>query len=144
MSFTPGTVVLAAETNTSNAERGSHDRLRRLTVPRKQTGYVGTSDYCYFDLAGCYIRCGFASERYHAGAYSKGYNVEKAVVKRGTFKGTPIGALGAADGKLAYVAFKDEAVVAAIDLERQSIQYTKATNSCSSAFTVGLSNNVCH
>ena len=71
-------------------------------------------------------------------------NVEKDVVKRGTFKGTPIGALGAADGKLAYVAFRDEAVVAAIDLERQSIQYIKATNSGSSAFTVGLSNNVCH
>jgi 2-polyprenyl-3-methyl-5-hydroxy-6-metoxy-1,4-benzoquinol methylase len=56
----------------------------------------------------------------------------------------PIGALGAADGKLAYVAFRDEAFVAAIDLERQSIHYIKATDSGSSAFTVGLSNNVCH
>ena len=71
-------------------------------------------------------------------------NVKKAVVKRGRFNGTPIGALGAADGKLAYVAFSDEAVVAAIDLERQSIHYIKATDSGSSAFTVGLSNNVCH
>ena len=71
-------------------------------------------------------------------------NIEKAVVKSGSFKGTPIGALGAADGKIAYVAFKDEAVVAAIDLERQSIHYIEATDTGSAAFTVGLSNNVCH
>ena len=71
-------------------------------------------------------------------------NIEKAIVKSGSFKGTPIGALGAADGKTAYVAFKDEAVVAAIDLERQSIHYIEATDTGSTAFTVGLSNNVCH
>lgn len=71
-------------------------------------------------------------------------NVEKAVVKSGDFTGTPIGALGAADGKIAYVAFKDEAVVAAIDLEKQSMRYIRATNTGSGAFTVGLSNNVCH
>lgn len=71
-------------------------------------------------------------------------NIEKAVVTSGSFKGTPIGALGAADGKIAYVAFKDEAVVAAIDLEKQSIHYIEATDTGSAAFTVGLSNNVCH
>jgi len=71
-------------------------------------------------------------------------NIEKTVVKSGSFKGTPIGALGAADGKIAYVAFKDEAFVAAIDLERQAIHYIEATETGSAAFTVGLSNNVCH
>ena len=71
-------------------------------------------------------------------------NVAKEVIKSGTFHGTPIGALGAADGKIAYVAFAGVAEVAAIDLEKQTLEYIEATNNGSGAFTVGLSNNVCH
>lgn len=71
-------------------------------------------------------------------------NVKKAVVASGTFNGKPIGALGAADGKMAYIAFADVAEVAILDLEEQSVQYVPATRHGSGAFTVGLSNNVCH
>jgi len=71
-------------------------------------------------------------------------NVVKAVIKSGSFEGTPSGALGAADGKTAYVSFADLASVAAIDLENQTLEYIPATNNGSGAFTVGLSNNVCH
>ena len=71
-------------------------------------------------------------------------NVRKEVVARGEFNGTPIGASGAADGKKAYVAFADSAEIAVVDLEGQEVQYVPATKNGSSAFTVGLSNNVCH
>jgi len=71
-------------------------------------------------------------------------NLEKAVVGSGSFRGTPIGALGAADGKTAYVAFDGTAEVAAINLEKQTVEYIPATKNGSGAFTVGLSNNVCH
>ena len=71
-------------------------------------------------------------------------NVSKEVVKSGSFRGTPSGALGAADGRTAYVSFGDLAAVAAIDLENQTVEYIPATNNGSGAFTVGLSNNVCH
>ena len=71
-------------------------------------------------------------------------NVKKSIVASGRFNGTPIDALGSADGKMAYVAFSDAAEVAAVDLEEQTITYVPATNNGSGAFTVGLSNNVCH
>ncbi len=71
-------------------------------------------------------------------------NIEKAVIADGRFNGTPIGTLGAADGKTAYVAFKGVPQVAAINLEKQTIKYISATKNGSGAFTVGLSNNVCH
>jgi hypothetical protein len=71
-------------------------------------------------------------------------NVLKEVIKSGSFKGTPIGALGAADGKTAYIAFQDLAEVAVINLEKQTLDYIVATNNGSGAFTIGLSNNVCH
>ena len=71
-------------------------------------------------------------------------NVSKEVIKSGSFKGTPIGALGAADGKTAYIAFQDLAEVAVINLEKQTLDYIVATNNGSGAFTIGLSNNVCH
>ncbi len=71
-------------------------------------------------------------------------NAKKEIVARGEFRGTPIGALGAADGKTAYVAFADVAEVAVIDLEGQTVRYAAATENGSAAFTVGLSNNVCH
>jgi len=71
-------------------------------------------------------------------------NVTQAVVASGTFKGTPIGALGAADGKLAFIAFADIAEVALVDLEDHTVKFVPATQNGSGAFTVGLSNNVCH
>ncbi len=71
-------------------------------------------------------------------------NVSKEVIKSGSFKGTPIGALGAADGKTAYIAFHELSEVAAIDLEKLTLDYIVATNNGSGAFTIGLSNNVCH
>jgi DNA-binding beta-propeller fold protein YncE len=71
-------------------------------------------------------------------------NVEKKIIARGEFRGRPVGALGAADGKIAYVAFSDSAEVAVVDLEDQDVQYVPATKNGSGAFTVGLSNNVCH
>ena len=71
-------------------------------------------------------------------------NVEKAVTISGEFNGTPIRALGSADGKLAYVAFDTSAQIAVVNLEKQSLKYIAATNNGSGAFTVGLSNNVCH
>lgn len=71
-------------------------------------------------------------------------NVELDTIATGAFKGTPIEALGSADGKMAYIAFSDLAEVAVVDLESQTIHYLPATNNGSGAFTVGLSNNVCH
>jgi hypothetical protein len=71
-------------------------------------------------------------------------NVKKAIVASGTFNGTPIDALGSADGKMAFVAFSDSAEVAAVDLDELMVVYIPATNNGSGAFTVGLSNNVCH
>jgi len=71
-------------------------------------------------------------------------NVTQEIVVSGRFKGTPNAALGAADGKMAYVAFADSGDIAAVDLEEQEITYIPATANGSGAFTVGLSNNVCH
>jgi hypothetical protein len=71
-------------------------------------------------------------------------NVTKAIVATGEFNGRPIAALGSADGKVAYVALADSAEIAIVDLEDQSIEYAPATENGSGAFTVGLSNNVCH
>lgn len=71
-------------------------------------------------------------------------NVAKAVIKQGRFEAVPIGVLGAADGRTAYVAFGGQAQVVAVNLEKQTLEYIAATNNGSGAFTVGLSNNVCH
>ena len=71
-------------------------------------------------------------------------NVRLDTIATGEFRGTPIEALGSADGKVAFVAFADLAEVAIVDLESQTIRYLPATNNGSGAFTVGLSNNVCH
>jgi DNA-binding beta-propeller fold protein YncE len=71
-------------------------------------------------------------------------NVKKAVVSEGSFRGRPINAKGAADGKTAYVAFSDIAELAMINLEHQAVRYFPATKNGAGAFTIGLSNNVCH
>jgi hypothetical protein len=62
----------------------------------------------------------------------------------GVFVGTPIDALGSADGRTAYVAFADKPLIAAVDLESQTVRYLPATENGSAGFTIGLSNNVCH
>jgi DNA-binding beta-propeller fold protein YncE len=71
-------------------------------------------------------------------------NIKKSVTKQGEFSGQPIGALGSADGKLAYVALQGSAEIAVVNLEKGSVDYIPATNNGSGAFTLGLSNNVCH
>ena len=71
-------------------------------------------------------------------------NIKKSVIEQGEFEGTPIGASGSADGKLAYVALADSAQLAVINLERKSLDYIAATNNGSGSFALGLSNNVCH
>lgn len=71
-------------------------------------------------------------------------NVKKSVIEKGEFNGQPISALGSADGKFAYVAMTDKAEIAVVNLEKGSIEYIAATKNGSGAFTLGLSNNVCH
>ena len=71
-------------------------------------------------------------------------NLERKQLEGGVFEGQPLTILGSADGRTAYVAFSDLAKVAMIDLENQAVRYFPATRSGASAFTIGLSNNVCH
>lgn len=62
----------------------------------------------------------------------------------GEFKGQPLKVLGPADGRTACVAFSDLAEVAMANLENQAVRYFPATRTGAGAFTIGLSNNVCH
>jgi DNA-binding beta-propeller fold protein YncE len=71
-------------------------------------------------------------------------NIRRAVVESGEFRHTPLDAQGSVDGRTAYVAFRDSPEVAIVDLEDQEITYVRATNTGVGAFSVGLSNNVCH
>ena len=71
-------------------------------------------------------------------------NIRRAVVKSGEFTHTPLDAQGSVDGRTAYVAFRDSPEVAIVDLEDREIRYVRATNTGIGAFSVGLSNNVCH
>jgi DNA-binding beta-propeller fold protein YncE len=71
-------------------------------------------------------------------------NLEKAQLGSGVFEGQPLAIRGSADGRTAYVAFSNLAKVAMIDLENQAIRYFPATRNGAGAFTIGLSNNVCH
>jgi len=71
-------------------------------------------------------------------------NLENKPVGTGVFEGQPLNILGSADGRTAYVAFSNLAKVAMIDLENQAVRYFPATRNGASAFTIGLSNNVCH
>jgi DNA-binding beta-propeller fold protein YncE len=71
-------------------------------------------------------------------------NVRRSIVDSGTFEHTPYDTLGSADGRKAYVAFRDGPQVAFVDLESQEIEYLKAAQNGIGAFTIGLSNNVCH
>ncbi len=71
-------------------------------------------------------------------------NVRKAVVESGQFRHTPLDSQGSLDGRLAYVAFRDSPEVAIVDLEDHEIKYVSAGNNGIGAFSIGLSNNVCH
>ena len=71
-------------------------------------------------------------------------NNRRAVVQSGELDFVPLDAKGSADGRRAYLASADSAAVAVIDLERQELSYIAAANNRIGAFTIGLSNNVCH
>ena len=71
-------------------------------------------------------------------------NLENKQIAAGEFDGNPLSILGSADGRTAYVAFSDLAKVAMIDLENQAVRYFPAVRTGAGAFTIGLSNNVCH
>ena len=71
-------------------------------------------------------------------------NNRKAVIEQGELNFIPLDAQGAADGRRAYLASSDSGEVAVIDLEEQKVSYIKAVNGRVGAFTIGLSNNVCH
>lgn len=71
-------------------------------------------------------------------------NVKQSIVEQGEFNSRPINALGSADGKFAYVALQDSAELAVVNLEKGSLEYVAVTDNGSGAFTLGLSNNVCH
>lgn len=82
------------------------------------------------------------------GAGNKQYyfydNLKNEQIGAGSFEGQPLSIRGSADGRTAYVAFSDLAKVAMVDLENQAVRYFSATLNGAGAFTVGLSNNVCH
>ena len=71
-------------------------------------------------------------------------NRQRAITTTGDFDGRPLMGLGSADGKTGYIAFSDRPHIAAIDLENQTITYIEAADNGVGAFTIGLSNNVCH
>lgn len=71
-------------------------------------------------------------------------NNRRSVIESGELNFVPLDAQGSADGRRAYLASRDSAEVAVIDLEAQSVRYIAAANGAVGAFTIGLSNNVCH
>ena len=71
-------------------------------------------------------------------------NNVRSVVDSGELNFTPLDAAGSADGRRAYLPSADSAEVAVVDLERQRVSYIAAANNRIGAFTIGLSNNVCH
>lgn len=71
-------------------------------------------------------------------------NNRRSVIENGVFNFVPLGAQGTADGRRAYVPSSNSPEIAMIDLEDQQIKYISAGNSRIGAFTIGLSNNVCH
>jgi len=77
-------------------------------------------------------------------AYGIYDNIERRMVSRGEFPGTPLDSQGAADGRTAYVAFRDRPEVAVIDIETQKVRFIAAVEHGVADFVVGLTNNVCH
>lgn len=71
-------------------------------------------------------------------------NFLRKLIGKGKFKDIPVSALASADGRTAYVAFHNSPQIAALDLESQEIKYLPAVENGIQAFTLGLSNTVCH
>ena len=71
-------------------------------------------------------------------------NNRKSVIETGELNFVPLDAQGSSDGRRAYLASSDSPEVAVIDLEAQEVSYISAANGRVGAFTIGLSNNVCH
>lgn len=71
-------------------------------------------------------------------------NNRKSVIQSGELNFVPLDAKGSADGRRAFLASAESAEVAIVDLERQQLSYISAANNRIGAFTIGLSNNVCH
>ena len=71
-------------------------------------------------------------------------NNRRSVIENGVFNFVPLGDQGTADCRRAYVPSSNSPEIAMIDLEDQQIKYISAGNSRIGAFTIGLSNNVCH
>lgn len=71
-------------------------------------------------------------------------NNRKSVIESGELNFVPLDAQGSADGRRAYLASSDSGEVAVVDLEDQRVSYIQAANGRVGAFTIGLSNNVCH
>ena len=71
-------------------------------------------------------------------------NLLRSVIDSGAFPHTPLAAQGAADGRTAYVSFRDSPQVAVVDLERQELTWIAAAANGIGAASIGLSNNVCH
>lgn len=71
-------------------------------------------------------------------------NLINQQIGAGVFEGQPLTIRGSADGRTAYIVFSDLAKVAMVDLENQAIRYFPATRNGAGAFSIGLSNNVCH
>ena len=71
-------------------------------------------------------------------------NVTRKITGRGEFEDIPLDILAAADGKTAYVSFGEAARLAVFDLEDGELKYIPATENGAGAFTLGLSNDVCH
>jgi len=71
-------------------------------------------------------------------------NLSRELIKTGELKDAPINVFGSLDGTMAYVAFSEMPEIAVINLESQSINYISATNNGTGAYSIGLSNQVCH
>ena len=71
-------------------------------------------------------------------------NNRRSVIESGELNFVPLDAQGSADGRRAYLASRDSAEVAVIDLEAQSVRYIAAANGAVGAFTIGLSNKTVH
>ena len=71
-------------------------------------------------------------------------NLKKSILKTGKFDGMPLGVFGSADGKTAYIGFRNSDHVAAIDLESGKFEQRSFGGDSATAFTLALSNNVCH
>ncbi|QIB64986.1 YncE family protein [Kineobactrum salinum] len=78
------------------------------------------------------------------GTYFLYDNLTKTQVESGKFNANPMQVFSAADGKTAYVAFGNSSQIASYELESRQLSYIPVTRNGVGAFTLGLSNTVCH